>query len=103
VLAFLIPIDSMDWQAEYEQLRGEVASYSADLAHKPHFVVFTKMDLLGETEPPPIDAPEALGMFAISSAARQGLDTLLAAWWSQLLELRKQSEREAAASKGELP
>ena len=103
ILAFLIPIDSMDWQAEYEQLRREVASYSADLALKPHFVVFTKMDLLGETEPPPIDAPEALGMFAISSAARLGLDTMLAAWWTQLLDLRRQSEREAAAAKGELP
>src|SRR3954470_3707022 len=50
VLAFLIPIDSMDWQAEYDQLRGEVASYSNELAQKPHCVVFTKMDLLGEME-----------------------------------------------------
>jgi GTPase len=103
LLAFLISIDSMDWQAEYEQLRSEVAAYSTDLAHKPHFVVFTKMDLLGETEPPPIEAPDALGTFAISSAARQGLDTLLAAWWSQLLELRKRSEREAAAARVDLP
>ena len=47
------------------------------------------MDLLGETEPPPIDAPDAFGVFAISAAARQGLDALLAAWWSQLLDMQK--------------
>jgi GTP-binding protein len=103
LLAFLIPIDSMDWQHEYEQLRRELASYSADLAGKPHFVVFTKMDLLGETEPPPLDAPEALGVLAVSAAARQGLETLLAAWWSALLDMRKRGEREAAASRVELP
>jgi GTP-binding protein len=103
LLAFLIPIDSMDWQAEYEQLRTEVASYSPELAQRPHVVVFTKMDLMGETEAPPIDAPDALGVHAVSSAARQGLDALLAAWWSQLLDLRKRSEREAAAARVELP
>ena len=48
MLAFLIPIDSMDWQEEYDQLRTEIRSYSAELADKPHCVVFTKMDLLGE-------------------------------------------------------
>src|SRR6185369_1772044 len=43
LLAFLIPIDSMDWQAEYDQLRAEVEAYSLELAQKPHCVVFTKM------------------------------------------------------------
>lgn len=96
LIAILIPIDSMDWQAEYDQLRQELESYSAELAQKPHCIVFTKMDLLGENEPPPIDAPEAFGIFAISSAARQGLDGLLAAWWTRLLEVRKANERAAA-------
>src|SRR5437763_14168543 len=54
ILAFLIPIDAMDWQAEYDQLRREIAEYSPDLATKPHCVVFTKLDLLGEPYPPPI-------------------------------------------------
>src|ERR671924_1280023 len=62
LLAFLIPIDTMDWQAEYDQLRREVAAYSPELAQKPHCVVFTKMDLLGDEEPPPIDAPDAFGV-----------------------------------------
>jgi GTP-binding protein len=103
MLAFLVPIDSMDWQAEYDQLRAEVAAHSAELARKPHCVVFSKMDLLGEDEAPPIEAPEAFGLFTVSSAARQGLDQLLAAWWSQLLQMKKSDERAAAASRVELP
>jgi GTP-binding protein len=83
----------MDWQLEYDGLRREVASYSAELAAKPHCVVFTKMDLLGDLEPPPIHAPDAFGVFAISAAGRLGLDTLLAGFWSMLLELRKRAER----------
>src|SRR5829696_3066498 len=89
ILAFLIPIDSMDWQAEYDQLRREVSSYSEELARKPHCVVFTKMDLLGEDEAPPIEAADAFGVFTISAAARTGLDALKSAWWRKLLEMHK--------------
>lgn len=89
ILAFLIPIDAEDWQAEYDQLRAEVAAYSPELAEKPHCVVFTKMDLLGDEEAPPIEAPNAFGVFTISAAGRTGLDSLIAAWWSRLLEMKK--------------
>src|SRR4029078_13525676 len=85
VLAFLVPIDSMDWQGEYDQLRREIEAYSAELAEKAHCVVFTKMDLLGDNEPPPIEAPGAFGLFAISAPGREGLEPLLSAWWTQLL------------------
>ena len=93
ILAFLIPIDAMDWQQEYDDLRREVESYSAELAQKPHCVVFTKLDLLGEDFVPPIEAPDAFGSFSISAAARTGLDPLLAGWWRQLLGIRKAVER----------
>jgi GTP-binding protein len=93
VLAFLIPIDSMDWQQEYDDLRREVAAYSSELAEKPHCVVFTKLDLLGEDFAPPIEAPGSFGSFAVSAAARTGLDALLAGWWRQLLGMRKAAER----------
>ena len=92
LLAFLVPIDSMDWQEELDQLRREVEAYSPELAGKPYCVVFSKMDLLGEEEPPAVEAPGAFGIFAISAAARHGLEPLLAAWWSQLLGMRKVSE-----------
>jgi GTP-binding protein len=96
ILAFLIPIDAMDWQAEFDQLRHEIAAYSADLSAKPYCVVFTKMDLLGETYAPPIDAPASFGIFAVSAAAREGLDALTAVLWSELLRLRKSVKREDA-------
>jgi GTPase len=89
LLAFLIPIDSDDWQAEYDALRLEIEQYSEELAAKPHCVVFTKMDLLGDDEAPPIDAPDAFGVYAISGAARTGLEELKLAWWRRVLDLKK--------------
>lgn len=93
LLAFLIPVDAMDWQQEYDQLRREIEAYSEELAQKPHCVVFTKMDLLGEDDPPPIDAPDAFGIYAISAAGRTGLEPMLSAWWSRLLDMKKASVR----------
>ena len=89
ILAFLVPIDSMDWQVEYDQLRSEIAAYSPELALKPHCVVFTKMDLWGDDPVPDIDAPGAFAVFAISAANRTGLEDLLAGWWAKTLELKK--------------
>ncbi|HEV8361933.1 MAG TPA: GTPase ObgE [Gemmatimonadaceae bacterium] len=97
LLAFLIPVDSMDWQEEYKRLRREIASYSPELAEKPHCIVFTKMDLLGGDPPPEIDASGAFGAFAISAAARSGLDALLAGWWSKLQQLRAEAEQASRA------
>jgi GTP-binding protein len=91
LLAFLIPIDAEDWQAEYDQLRNEIEQYSDELARKPHCVVFTKMDLLGDDEPPPVEAPEAFGIYAISAAARTGLEELKLAWWRRVLEMKKEA------------
>src|SRR5919199_279875 len=98
VVAFLIPIDAMDWQAEYDQLRREVELYSAELAAKPHCVVFSKMDLMGEDYVPAIEAPASFGSFAVSAAARTGLDRLLEGWWRQLLEIKKSVADQARAT-----
>jgi GTP-binding protein len=88
LLAFVIPIDAMDWQEEFDQLRREIAAYSAALAEKPFCVVFSKLDLLGESFVPDISADGAFGRFAISAPGRLGLDELLDAWWRELLAMR---------------
>jgi GTP-binding protein len=88
LLAFLIPIDTLDWQAEYDQLRHEIREYSAELAAKPHCVVFTKLDLLGEEFIPDITTEGAFGMYAVSAAGRTGLAPLLDAWWQALQRLK---------------
>jgi GTP-binding protein len=98
LLAFLIPIDSMDWQGEYDTLRREVRSYSEELAGKPHAVVFTKMDLMGDLEAPPLEASDAFATFAISAANREGVDELEAGLWARLLEMKKEERRRAAAA-----
>lgn len=103
LLAFLIPIDAMDWQAEYDQLRHEVAAHSEELAARPHCVVFTKMDLFGEDYIPPIEAPEAFALFAVSAANRTGLDALLASWWKELLRLKQDIVAEVAKTVVPLP
>ncbi len=95
MLAFMIPIDAEDWQAELDQLRHEISSYSTELAAKPYCVVFTKLDLLGEHYVPDIDAPGAFGKYAISAAGRMGLDVVLDAWWRELLAMRVEAEKPA--------
>jgi GTP-binding protein len=98
ILAFLLPIDSLDWQVEFDQLRHEISVYSPQLADKPYCVVFTKLDLLGEEYTPPIEAPGAFSTYSISAAARTGLEPMLAGWWSELLRIRVESERREDAA-----
>ncbi|MCC6241210.1 MAG: GTPase ObgE [Gemmatimonadaceae bacterium] len=93
LLAFLIPIDAMDWQAEFDQLREEIAAYSPELALKPYCVVFSKLDLLGEYYVPEIEAVGAFGKYAISAPGRMGLDALLDAWWRELLAMKTAIEK----------
>jgi len=89
VLAFLLPLDQSDLQAAYDRLRGEIASYSATLADKPHLVVFTKRDVLPEGEyAPTLDTPGAAMRFEISSAAGTGLEELTEALWQFVGEVR---------------
>jgi hypothetical protein len=47
------------------------------------------MDLLGDDEPPPIEAPNAFGIYTISAAARTGLEELKLAWWRRVLAMKK--------------
>jgi GTP-binding protein len=84
-LAFLVPVDAEDPQAEYELLRAEVAAYSEALASKPHCLILSRADLLGpDEEPPSIEAPAAWGTFVVSSVARTGLTEVLEALWTEV-------------------
>jgi GTP-binding protein len=87
-LAILLPADALEPQAEYERLREELRRYSAELAEKPHCVVFSKSDLLPpDWEQPSVDAPDAWGQFVISSVARRGLDPLLEGLWKEAAQV----------------
>jgi GTP-binding protein len=94
-LAYLIPVDVDDVQAEYELLRDELRRYSEDLADKPHCVIITKSDVLGPAEEAPhVDAPGAWGEFAISAVARRGLPELLEALWLRVRDVVAEEEPE---------
>ncbi len=84
-LAFLIPADSENAQAEYALLRDEILAYSPELAAKPHCVIVSKSDLLPlDAALPVIDAPAAWGCFVVSAATRAGLDPMLEGIWSRI-------------------
>jgi GTPase len=105
VLAFMVPLDAPDLQEVYGRLRREVGLYSEKLATKPHVVVLTKRDLLPEADPlPPLDAPEAAGTLAISSAAGTGLEELKEFLWRFVEEARTSDpgQEEAAGREWEL-
>src|SRR5881397_1792989 len=83
ILAVLVPVDSPDPQATYDLLRREAASYSKELAAKPHVVVVTKEDL----QPPMADSRKPIATEAgarvvtISAVTRQGVTDLLEVLW----------------------
>jgi GTP-binding protein len=98
-LAFLVPVDAEDPQAEYDMLRAEARAYSETLAEKPHCVLITKTDLLpADATLPRVDAPDAWGQFAISAVARRGLAELLEALWAHVQDADEEDKSGSSAS-----
>ena len=103
-LAYLVPVDAEDPQTEYEILKRELAEYSDELIGKPHFVVFSKADLLeigedGERiEPPAIEAPDSEGTHIVSGVARTGLKELAEALWKTIQQTREAENGTNASS-----
>lgn len=90
ILVYLIPVDQEDPQAVYEGLRHEIRAYSPALHEKPHVIVRSKRDLLpAEAVLPPLDAPNALAVLEVSSAARTGLDEFGKTLWSLVDQARR--------------
>jgi len=83
LIAVLVPVNSPDPQHTYELLRREAELYSAELAAKPHVVVFTKTDLLAPGARLPTlttDVP----VHAISAVTGAGVRELLEGLWRSL-------------------
>lgn len=95
-LAFLIDLSDDNWKEAYGILKSELASFSPELAEKPHIVVATKLDLP--------EAKERLSefrtliheqVFGISVFSAEGLDALKEAFFNQVVD---QEAREEQAS-----
>ena len=80
----LIPVDSPDPQSTYDLLRKEAASYSTELAAKPHVVVLTKADLTPDTKHLPLATAANVPVLTISAVTRQGVPELLEQLWKTL-------------------
>jgi len=99
LLLFLVPLDAPDPQAVFDQLRAEIAAYSATLARKPFALLLSKRDLLPEdASVPSIEAPDAMAVLVASSAAGSGLDDLKQFLWEHVDATRKD---ELAAAVGD--
>jgi GTPase len=104
VLAFLVPLDAPDLQAAYDGLREEIGLYSQALAAKEHVVVLTKCDLLpAGAHLPRLEAPEAEGIIAISSAAGTGLEELKEFLWKFVARAKSAEESAGAADLAHIP
>ena len=79
MLAFMIPIDAEDWQAEFDQLRHEISTYSTELAAKPDTFVH-------EIEICDVDGDGRVDVLASSAHAR-GI------WWNANLREPDGSQR----------
>jgi len=84
ILAVLIPVDSPDPQATYDLLRKEAASYSKELASKPHVVVVTKSDLRTTHDGRRAMIRTSAPVVEISAVSRQGVPELLEVLWKTL-------------------
>lgn len=100
VLAFLVSVDSLDLQAEFDELRKEVGAYSELLAQRPYFVVLSKCDLWPPDETLPEIQADSLGAYAISSATGAGVDKLTAAMWHAV---QAEKEHQSARDKADWP
>jgi GTPase len=97
VLAYLIPLDSLDPQAVYDRLRREVRQYSDALAAKPHLVLLTKRDLLPPTDAvPELQVAEAAEILTVSSVAGTGLEEVKEYLW-KVVESAKAEEASVEA------
>ena len=82
ILLLMVPVDSLDPQAEFDRLRAELDAYSLDLAATPFLVALTKVDMLPpDSELPELDTGDAIDVVPLSSVARMHLDDLLELLW----------------------
>lgn len=88
------------WQ-DFLNINKELHEYDEHLATRPQVVVFNKMDLSEAQERWPAfkakAEAEGYDVFAISAAAHQGTDELMAFAAKRLLEIQREEEERAAA------
>ena len=84
-LMLMVPVDVPDPQATYDLLRAELCGHDAALGGIPHCVALCKADLgTPEEGKVALDAPDAWGVFFVSSVTREGIPELVEALWERV-------------------
>lgn len=100
VLLHLVDAYSNDIAQDYRTIRGELASYSEELAHRPEIVALTKADGLDADilEMQIKEVQKAAGksakVMAMSSTAHQGLTEVLRALREQVIKAHEAAKEE---------
>lgn len=103
VLLHLIDVYSNDIAADYRTIRGELASYSAELATRPEVIALTKsegldQDIIDMQKAAVQEAAPEAEVFAISSTAHQGVKEVLRSLRRRVEEVRAQAQAELEES-----
>ena len=80
VLAFLIDVQSEDYEKEYATLKQELRSFNKELLKRKRIVILTKLDT---TDKPPkkTKMKDGTSVYMISSVAHLGLEKLVKVFW----------------------
>ncbi len=88
-LMLMVPLDVADPQATYELLLEELRSHDAALAEIPHCAVLCKADLDPDRDAgSELLAPDAWGVFRISSITREGVPELVEQLWRRVQDAK---------------
>jgi GTP-binding protein len=80
VLAFLIDVQSEDYEKEYATLKQELKSFNKELLKRKRIVILTKLDTTDKA-PKKTKMKDGTPVFMISSVAHTGLEMLVKTLW----------------------
>ena len=90
---------------QIHEIEAELKGYSAKLWHKPRLLVLNKMDALQDDQRQAAMAEVStmgLPVYAISAVSGEGVPILLRQIYSQVLDMREQSQIEKKTEDGDL-
>lgn len=80
VLAFLIDVQSENYEKEYATLKQELRSFNKELLKRSRIVVLTKTDTIDE-KPKKSKMKDGTRVLSVSAVAREGLEKLIKTLW----------------------
>jgi GTP-binding protein len=86
-LVYLLDCSSEDIKKDYQVLVHELASFDSALVKKKSLIAVTKMDIADAATRAALKKvkfPKSIPVYHISSATKEGVDTLIEAMWNMI-------------------